>query len=583
MKTPHSTFGARPGWQRAARATACAALSALAFVQAAAAATPAPQRPASGWLVEWKTASRPALAGAVTAGWQRLPPEASPLAWRRDARVRSVVPDVREQALSVAPNDSLYPNQWWLQTLVAQRAGVGNFSAAWLRSTGNPVSGATPVVAVLDSGITSHPDLNARLLPGWDFVSDALYANDGNGRDNDPQDPGDAISDADRSANPAAFSGCPPAPRSSWHGTLMAGQVGAVSNNVEGVAAGNWFARVLPVRIAGKCGAAVSDIIDGMRWAAGLPVDGAPLNPNPARVIVIGYGGIDACDVNSANDTIAATARLYVAALAEVRQAGALVVAAAGNLRSTVGRPASCAGAFGVTALNREGFKAAYANFGAGLSLATPGGDAGSGGTCDAELGDGGIVSTGNLGPSSPGAAGYASASGTSFAAPAVAAAATLMLALSPGLTVPQLEDGLKRSARPFVDVPPLGSCSLGGNRSRCGCTPASCGAGMLDVDEALRFAAAPQSYVPLQRTAFVLNDSRVQTCAALLGLPPLPETPPPQPPPQPQPPLPSPTPEPPQQGGGSGGGATSWPWLLALCCAVVQLSRSRPGSDRRG
>jgi len=512
-------------------------------------------------------------AGAAGPAPQRPPAELSASAWRSDANLRSAVRHVREQALNVTPNDSLYPNQWWLQTLVTQRAGVANFSAAWLRSTGNPVSGATPVVAVLDSGITSHPDLNARLLPGWDFVSDALYANDGNGRDNDPQDPGDAISDADRSANPAAFSGCPLAPRSSWHGTVMAGQLGAVSNNVEGVAGGNWFARVLPVRVAGKCGAAVGDIIDGMRWAAGLPVDGAPLNPNPARVIVIGYGGIDACDVNSADNTIAATARLYVAALAEVRQAGALVVAAAGNLRGTVGRPASCAGAFGVTALNREGFKAAYANFGSSLSLATPGGDAGSGGTCDAELGDGGIVSTGNLGQSSPGAAGYANASGTSFAAPAVAAAATLMLAVSPGLTVAQMEDGLKRSARPFVEVPPLGNCSLGGNRSRCGCTTASCGAGMLDVDEALQFAAAPQTYAPPQRSALLIDDSRVQACAALLGLQPLPEpTPPTQPPPQPPQP-PTPTPPPPPAGGG-GGGATSWPWLLALSFAVLRLYR---------
>ena len=533
--------------------------------------------------MEWHADSRPAAGGGLAPGWQRLPADASPQAWRADARVRSIVPDVREQALSVTPNDVRFPSQWWLQTLVAERAGVANFSTAWLRSTGNPVSGPTPVVAVLDSGITSHPDLNARLLPGWDFVSNPIYANDGNGRDNDPQDPGDAISDTDRSANPDAFSGCPPAPRSSWHGTIMAGQVGAVSNNVEGVAAGNWFARVVPVRIAGKCGAAVSDIIDGMRWAAGLPVDGVPLNPNPARVIVVGYGGIDTCDVNSADNSIAATARLYVSALAEVRQAGALVVAAAGNLRSAVGRPASCAGAFGVTSLNREGFKAAYANFGAGLSLATPGGDGGTGGTCDAELGDGGIVSTGNLGLTNPGAAGYASASGTSFAAPAVAAAATLMLAISPALTVAQMEDGLKRSARPFVEVPPLGSCSLSGNRSRCGCTTVSCGAGMLDVDEALRFAAAPQTYAPPQRTAAVLNDNRVQSCAALMGLPPLPEVPqpPPQPPPQPQPPAPVPIPEPPSAGGGGGGGAMSWPWLLALFFAVLCIGRREQGSAR--
>lgn len=479
----------------------------------------------------------------------------------------------REPASGLVPSDTLYASQWWLQTLTPERAGVGDFSSAWLRSTGNPLSGASAVVAVLDSGITSHPELNPRLLPGWDFVSNPVYSKDGNGRDNDPQDPGDAISDADRAANPAAFSACPPALRSTWHGTVIAGQLAAVSNNAEGVAAGNWVARVVPVRIAGQCGAAVGDIIDGMRWAAGLPVDGAPVNPNPARVIVVGYGGIDPCDANSSDTAIAATARLYEAALAEVRQAGALVVAAAGNQRGTVGRPASCRGAFGVTALNREGFKAAYANFGGALDLATAGGDAGSGGTCDAELGDAGLLSTGNLGQTTVGAAGYTSASGTSFAAPAVAAAATLMLAVNPGLSVEQIEDGLRRSARPFTQALPLGECSLAGNRTRCTCTTQTCGAGMLDVPEALSFAAAPQSWQPPVRTPVVLNDTRLQACAALLGLPPLNPVPPPVTPTVPPPVSPPPTPTPEvEPAPGTGGGAMSWPWLVALVLAVGAL-----------
>lgn len=479
----------------------------------------------------------------------------------------------REQPLNVAPNDTRYADQWWLQPVDAARAGVAGFGTAWQRSTGNPVSGAAPVVAVLDSGITSHPEINARLVPGWDFVSNPLYANDGDGRDNDPQDPGDAISDSDRTAHPAAFSGCPAAPRSSWHGTVIAGQLAAVTNNVEGVAAANWFGRVLPVRVAGKCGAAVGDIIDGMRWSAGLAVNGVPMNPNPARVIVIGYGGLDACDVDSTDTAVAATARLYVAALAQVRQAGALIVAAAGNQRSSVGRPASCAGAFGVTALNREGFKATYANFGAALALATPGGDAAgsSTSTCDTGLGDPGLVSTGNLGATSAGPAGYVSASGTSFAAPAVAAAATLMLAVTPGLSVAQLEDGLRRSARPFTQVPALGDCSQSGNRSRCTCTPATCGSGMLDVNEALIFAAAPSSYLPPVRAGARLNDDRVRACAASLGLAPFPA----DPPATPTPPAPVPSP-PPLEPAGGGGGAMSSLWLLGLMGAVIVLSKRR-------
>ena len=497
---------------------------------------------------------------------------------RADPRIRAAVADVREQRQDVRPNDVRYAEQWWLQAVAAGSTGVAGFTRAWDRSTGAPAVGAGAVVAVLDSGITSHPELNARLLPGWDFVSDATYSRDGNGRDNDPSDPGDAITAAERTANPAAYSGCPAAPVSSWHGTTIAGQLGAVSNNVEGVAAGNWFGRVVPVRVAGQCGAALSDIIDGMRWAAGLPVAGVLANPNPARVVVLSYGGIDACDANSTNPQVADTARLYQAAIAELRQAGVLFVVAAGNQRSSVGRPASCPGAFGVTALNREGYKASYANFGTGLSLATPGGDAGVGGTCDAQLADTGIVSTGNLGSINPGQAGYAAATGTSFAAPAVAAVATLMLAVAPSLTLAQLEDGLKRSARPFVRVPLLGDCALADNRGRCACTTATCGAGMLDADEALRFAAAPASYTPTLAAAPVLADSRLETCAALLGrVPPEPPVAPPVTPPT------TPTVE---ATGGGGGGSSSLAFMLGLSLAVLLLScdtRRRPsGGDHR-
>ncbi|CAN5411892.1 hypothetical protein BH11PSE9_BH11PSE9_19530 [soil metagenome] len=234
---------------------------------------------------------------------------------RADPRVREVVPDVREQRMDVTPRDARYADQWWLQAVAAGstgvvgKTGVAGFTTAWSRSTGVAKGAA---VAVLDSGITSHPELNAHILPGYDFVSDAAYANDGNGRDNDPSDTGDAVTAADRAGDPARFSGCLDAPLSSWHGTTIAGQLAAVSDNTEGVAGIDWNGQVLPVRVAGKCGAAVSDIIDGLRWAAGLAVAGVPLNPHPVRLVVLSYGGIDACDANSASPDVAATARLYL-------------------------------------------------------------------------------------------------------------------------------------------------------------------------------------------------------------------------------------------------------------------------------
>lgn len=541
--------------------------------------------PVHGFIVQWRDTaplaqrqallatgdrSQPLQAGPMLGGqWQRLrsaqalnaaEAEARAAALRADPRVAAVLPDVREQRLDVLPSDTRYAQQWWLQSVTAGNTGAAGFSAAWVRSTGSPASGAGAVVAVLDSGITSHPELNPRVLPGRDFVSDAVYANDGDGRDDDAADPGDAISTSERTANPAAFGGCPEAALSSWHGTIIAGQLAAVSNNGDGVAAGNWFGRVLPVRVAGKCGAAVGDIVDGLRWAAGLAVDGVPLNPQPARVIVLSYGGVDACDLNSSNPSVAATARLYTDAIAEARQAGALVVVAAGNQRGSVGRPASCSGAFGVAALNREGYKASYSNFGAGVALATPGGDAPSGGTCDGQLADTGIVSTGNLGDGAPGNAGYVAASGTSFAAPAVAATATLMLALNPALTVAQLEAGLTLGARPHVLVPLLGNCAAGSNSGRCACTTATCGAGMLDAEQSLAYAAAPAVYVAPQRSGALLVDDRLRACAILMGKPPVDGG--------------DPLPPPASVDAGSGGGAMSPGWLLALALALGLLRR---------
>ena len=494
---------------------------------------------------------------------------------RGDARVRAVVPDVREQRQDVTPNDARFGAQWWLQAVAVGNTGAAGFAKAWERSTGVANGGGAngAVVAVLDSGITSHIETNARILPGYDFVADAVYAGDGNGRDNDPSDPGDAISADDRLRYPTQFSGCPDALRSSWHGSTIAGQLAAVSNNTEGVAAGNWQGLVLPVRVAGKCGAAVSDIIDGLRWAAGLAVTGVPANPNPARLIVLSYGGVDPCDSNSSIPAVRDTARLYEAALAEVRAVGALVFVAAGNQRGAVGRPGSCQGALAVTSVNREGFKAAYANFGASVALATPGGDAGSGGLCEsgaADLRDSGIVSTGNLGDTTPGAAGYVAASGTSFAAPAAAAVASLMLAVNPQLTVLQIEQGLKLSARPHVAVPLLGDCAAD-NAGRCACTPATCGVGLLDADQALAYAAAPSTYQPPARQPAALADDRLRACASALVRPP-----------EAIPPSPTPNPAPAVNGGGGGGGGAMQPgWLLGLAWAVCCLWPARRRANR--
>ena len=520
----------------------------------------------------------------------------------------------RQQVATNAPDDPYFrglSGQWWLQevqgsnaTLIEGRLrGVPGFLPAWLtRTTGS----ATAVVAVLDSGITCHPDLGnltsncigGAILPGYDFVSDhpvarLLYANDGDGRDSDPRDPGDWVSRDDQTSNPQAFSDCE-VEDSSWHGTVIAGMVAARTNNATGVAATNWQGRVVPVRVSGKCGADVSDIVDGMRWAAGLRTckrsDGnggcaefAPDNDNPARIINISFGGSAACTPDKSP--------AYLAAIKDVRAArfadgtvGAVVVAAAGNHWGAVSRPASCAGAIGVGALNRDGFKTNYSNFGASLAISTVGGDDNFGdgavsGAWAPRLADNGLLTIGNCGlrwPETdctrqsantlPDVSWYYNHFGTSFSAPIVAGTVSLMLSVRPTLTVEQIEQGLRISARPHVtfapDVPNLGLCS-DANPGRCQCTRSTCGDGILDVQEALHYASLLDVYVNT-RAFGELVDTPELRAAADVG-PDRPANPGAAPPPA-----------------SGGGGAFGPVWLLALGLATLLLRSPLSAGPRR-
>src|SRR5205823_4685517 len=201
----------------------------------------------------------------------------------------------------VVPNDTMYGQQWHY---FEARGGI-NLPPAWDVTTGS----ASLTVAVVDSGVVPHADLAGRLVPGYDFISDASMSNDGDGRDADARDPGDY------GCNGAA---------SSWHGTHVAGTIGAASNNGAGVAGINWSSKILPVRVMGKCGGYTSDIVDGMRWAAGIAVIGVPANANPARVINLSLGSDGACS------------SAFQSAVNDVIARGTVVVAAAGNSNSDV-------------------------------------------------------------------------------------------------------------------------------------------------------------------------------------------------------------------------------------------------------
>ncbi|MEO6407865.1 MAG: S8 family peptidase [Burkholderiaceae bacterium] len=487
---------------------------------------------------------------------------------RDQPEVEWVVPNTRERRLDAdsPPNDPLFVNQWWLHSVAGsnanaigdRRRGVPGFDAAWRnaegddKESGNGTGKSVVVVAVLDTGITAHPDLDANVLQGHDFVSGVDYANDGDGRDTDASDPGDWVSQADRGANPALFGSCS-VQNSRWHGTVIAGIVAAATGNGVGVAGANGSARVLPVRVAGKCGAELADIVDGMRWAAGLAVAGAPRNPHPARIINLSYGGNAPCNA------------AYQDTIDEIAAQGVVLIAAAGNGHGATNRPANCARVIGVAALNRDGFKASYSNFGPEVAISTVGGDA-SEGAWTALLGDGGLFTIGNSGTRGPGLPVYGAASGTSFAAPMVAATVSLMLAANPKLSAAQIIAGLAASARPHVVASRIAACSAL-NPGRCICSTATCGAGILDAAQALVYARSPARYQAPNWPRVDLDSAAEVVVATALGID------------RPGEPgfidaVPASATEVPGDGR-AGGGALGEGWLLGLALALLALRRA--------
>ncbi len=292
-----------------------------------------------------------------------------------DPDVEYAVPDQVMHKLQTTPNDPDFAGKQWNLQPAATAAGGANLPLAWQKTTGSN----SVVVAVVDTGVRpGHPDLAGRLLAGYDFISSDAFAAlnyppnwnaaDGNGRDADATDPGDYVDDALLALLAMVPPNQRPSPSpSSWHGTHVAGIIGAASNNGVGVAGVDWSARILPVRVLGRDGGTTSDIVDGMAWAAGLAVPGVPANTTPARVINLSLGGSGECSA------------AFQDVVNRVRAAGAMVVAAAGNDGSTsVSQPANCNGVIAVTAHARDGDNASYANVGAQVTISAPGGGCGT-------------------------------------------------------------------------------------------------------------------------------------------------------------------------------------------------------------
>jgi serine protease len=356
------------------------------------------------------------------------------VAFARNPEVAYVEPDRRMVAL-LTPNDTYFGNQWDLTDPV----GGISMPAAWDLATGSGVK-----VAVLDTGIAAHSDLSGQLVGGYDFISSATTARDGNGRDSNPNDEGDW------NAAGECGSGSPKS-NSSWHGTHVTGTIAAATHNGKGIAGMAYGAKVVPVRVLGKCGGTVSDIVDAIVWASGGAVSGVPSNPNPAKVLNLSLGGGGACGS-------------FQAAINTARANGAVFVVAAGNENRNVtnSSPANCSGVISVAATTRSGSRASYSNYGSTIVVSAPGGD-GSGGAGD-------ILSTLNAGTTTQGAETYAYYAGTSMATPHVAALAAAIFQLKPTATPDEVRNYITQNAKPLP-----GSCSGG------------CGAGIINAQATLQ------------------------------------------------------------------------------------------------
>jgi serine protease len=298
------------------------------------------------------------------------------------------------------PNDPHYPRQW-------HYALIG-LPKAWKITTGRP----EVIVAVVDSGVfMAHPDLQENLLDsGYDFVRNVRSANDGDGIDPDPDDPGDSTVPG----------------QSSFHGTHVAGTIAAVTDNGRGVAGAAPNVRLMPLRVCGIEGCTSYDVMQAVRYAVGMSNDSGTLPPQPANVINIslGGGGYSQAERNLVD---------------EVRRRGALVAAAAGNSNSTApSYPAAYEGVLSVGAVDARRQRAYYSNYGPHLSLMAPGGD-----TSRDDTGDGvpdGVLSTLATDRDGTRRAAYGYYQGTSMAAPHVSGVIALMKSVYSDLT-PELFD----------------------------------------------------------------------------------------------------------------------------------------------
>ncbi|HEY4970595.1 MAG TPA: S8 family serine peptidase [Steroidobacteraceae bacterium] len=446
------------------------------------------------------------------------------------------------------PDDPLFvptagaSGQWYMQTpsstiitlggVATQDLSATDAISAWAITTGSTGT----VIADIDTGVRfDHPDLlragagagfGGRLLPGYDFASEDLnpttgaalgtflIANDGDGWDPDPSDPGDWINTTDQQDKVLFPTANCPVSDSSWHGTRVMGVLGALTNNGVGIAGMTWNPYLLPVRALGKCGGYDSDIIAGMQWAVGMTVmdssgNNVPDNPYPADILNMSLGGSGSCP------------SAYSSVISNLTTMGVLVVASAGNENGPVDAPGNCAGVLAVVGLRNVGTKVGYSSFGTQAGVAAPAGNCvTTSGPCYRS-----IDTTSNTGLTVPGASSFTDQTnpnlGTSFSAPIVSGIAALMRAVNANLTPPQLIARIEASATAFPpNTTGLAVCpNTDPTSQECSCVPGQCGAGMVNALSAVTAALNPIAVI--KETSSTMFDASASVAACNTGVTP--------------------------------------------------------------
>jgi len=317
---------------------------------------------------------------------------------KNDANVLSVEPNCYREIV-VAPNDTYLNTQWGLQVTETQQA--------WDRTVGT----STVTVGVSDTGIDyTHEDLRDQM---WVNTAerDGSFGvdDDGNGCVDDVYgcDLGSGDGDPMPSSDPIGF-----------HGTHVAGIIGARPNNGKGISGVAWKVKLIAAKgfsdetMTGT----IAALIDSIYYAAN----------NGARVINCSWGGLGVPS-SAERDAV-----VYA------RNRGAVVVVAAGNdgKDASTYTPASIIEVLTVGSINKNSQYSTFSNYGYGLDLLAPGGDIVNGSKTDL------IYSTapGNI---------YRGEVGTSMAAPFVSGVAALVLSINAALSVSQVEGILFQSATP--------------------------------------------------------------------------------------------------------------------------------------